>query len=101
MLGAGSMQSATAMTPPPGDAEAEAWKRDVIDLLFMAPGIGQSTLPKIEAFKLEPKKMRVDESAPVTRAAEGHSSTAGVTSEIQVEPQDAIVRYVQSETAKP
>merc|ERR1712176_1449550 len=32
-----------------GNLDSEAWKRDVLDLLFMAPGVMPSQLPKVES----------------------------------------------------
>jgi len=36
-------------------ADNEAWKRDVLDLLFMAPGITPSQVPKVEPLGLVPE----------------------------------------------
>lgn len=100
--------SAPALVASAGDAtfkqEAEAWKRDVLDLLFMAPGIGQSTLPKLETYKVTSnlEHMNVDQGANVSRGAEGYASSSGshpVPVPV-VEPQDAIVRYVQADNGQ-
>ncbi|CAE8631205.1 unnamed protein product [Polarella glacialis] len=57
-----------------GQQSAEAWKRDVLDLLFMAPGVGPAQLPKMERFDFT---AAAQDFVPTTEASEVSSPVGG------------------------
>mmetsp|Transcript_15064 Transcript_15064/g.40598 ORF Transcript_15064/g.40598 Transcript_15064/m.40598 type:complete len:937 (+) Transcript_15064:188-2998(+) len=66
--------------------DSEAWKRDVLDLLFMAPGAMPSQLPKVESvgnFESEAGSARGDSASPDAMQRRQHlvsdASSAGRT----------------------
>eukprot|EP00435_Cladocopium_sp_Y103_P036654 s408_g9.t1 len=94
------LQSGANDSTPTAD-NYEAWKLDVLDLLFMAPGVGRSTLPKPEPFQhqalprvessIEPQGMEADRSVSSGRQRID-SSVEDVPME-EAETEDAIVQY--------
>lgn len=103
MLGTGSADADAAAKP--GNAHLELLGPETLDLLFMAPGINNNSLPKLQTFRLEPKTvtpMHDDETPAVSRTgSEGYTSAscaaATAPPEIQLDEaqaQDAIVRYI-------
>jgi len=96
------LQSGANDSTPTAD-NYEAWKLDVLDLLFMAPGVGRSTLPKPEPFQhqalprvessnepQDPQGLEADQSVSSRRRRD--SSVEDVPME-EVEAEDAIVQY--------
>jgi len=58
---------------PVSDADDETWKRDVLELLFMAPGIKPSQLPKVEQFNFgsEPRTAAEEVQSPTLKPKTG------------------------------
>eukprot|EP00931_Biecheleriopsis_adriatica_P050711 TRINITY_DN29388_c0_g2_i1.p1 TRINITY_DN29388_c0_g2~~TRINITY_DN29388_c0_g2_i1.p1 ORF type:complete len:920 (+),score=224.05 TRINITY_DN29388_c0_g2_i1:53-2761(+) len=84
-------------------ADAEEWKSDVLDLLFMAPGVGPALLPKHEALKEEDFLHRAESVTEdgQSRSVRGHAESAASTEDVTMAdsgpaaaPGAAIVRYV-------
>lgn len=94
------LQSGANDSTPTAD-NYEAWKLDVLDLLFMAPGVDRSTLPKPEPFQHQALP-RV-ESTNETQGTEADQSVSSgrrrMDSSVEdvpmeeVEAEDAIVQY--------
>jgi len=62
-----------ANTASKEEAGADAWKRDVLDLLFMSPGATSSMLPKVESFQAVaplPRPVNGDGASEIDGAAE-------------------------------
>lgn len=80
------------------EAQSEAWKRDVLDLLFMAPGVIPSHLPKMEPFT-----RGITEDADQARSAFGKKADAAGSADMEEGGadvtmgeavwEDALVRY--------
>lgn len=96
-----------------GEQEEEVWKKDVLELLFMAPGAVPTLLPKIEAFSFHPDVRPTAATSSEPRATEvtspdGKSTVTspqatfgrpGTESAAEAEAPDVIVRYVPSPAA--
>jgi len=107
-----SMVEAAGGRMPMSDTDNETWKRDVLELLFMAPGITSTQLPKYEQFNyvdgVKSPPPRADcENKDVNMGDAGNGapssasgSQAGVYNVSQGNTEDAIVRFVPSAAEK-
>jgi len=80
----------------------QAWRRDLVDLLFLAPGIAPSSLPKLEplTFAASASDAKDDEERwddGVHVEDDSGESTAGTQ---RADPGNAVVRYVHTENVK-
>lgn len=106
-------------TPRSAVADEEAWKKDVLELLFMAPGVQPYQLPQVEPFSFAPK----DRSTAERANSKGRMETMRETPDVVMEgsevpgrggpvsrgpvspaaavfaPEDVVVRYLGPSTA--
>lgn len=74
----------------------EAWKLDVLDLLFMAPGVGRNTLPKPERYQQAlPRVESTNEAERSQSSSHRHADSVEdvAMEEVEAEAEDAIVQY--------
>jgi len=93
---------------PPLAHNLQEWKSDVLDLLFMAPGVGRNTLPKPAPFQPPQALPRVDSSHEADQSlgssrSRGHAESS--VEEVNMEDADvananAIVQYNLCENEK-
>jgi len=84
--------------------DAEAWKADVLELLFMAPGVGANSLPKPEAFNHEEfraqREGRAESQDSTSGPRIGRAETVDDAEDVTMRGEDvqaeesAIVRFV-------
>lgn len=75
-----------------------AWRRDLVDLLFMAPGVATSSLPKFEALNFAAETNDDKDSSFIDGVHVEDDSGDG--SAQRSDPGSAVVRYVHTENVK-
>lgn len=75
-----------------------AWRRDLVDLLFMAPGVATSSLPKFEALNFVAETKDDKDSSFIDGVHVEDDSGDGNAQ--RSDPGSAVVRYVHTENVK-
>mmetsp|Transcript_132925 Transcript_132925/g.315018 ORF Transcript_132925/g.315018 Transcript_132925/m.315018 type:complete len:884 (-) Transcript_132925:229-2880(-) len=88
------LQSGLHESTPTAD-NYEAWKMDVLDLLFMAPGVGRNALPKPGAFQEAlPRVESTNEEKSQSSRGHAEDSVEDIAmDEVDTSQAEAIVRY--------
>jgi hypothetical protein len=90
----------TGKVPSVSTSPDDLWKRDVLELLFMAPGIAPSSLPKVESVSFA-HDTKDDEHASYSDSVHVEDDLGdSIGRAQQPDSRNAVVRYVQSENVK-
>jgi hypothetical protein len=99
-LTSGSTPGASGSPGVQRDAEEElAWKRDVLELLFMAPGMTPSSLPKVSHFTMPADHLISMQSGSVCESPT--VATSPIPKPNDNDTEDAVVRYVPASAPAP